>query len=198
MKPYYEHGGCQIFCADCRDVLPGLPRVELVLTDPPYGVGIADWDASSCEWIVPLLRAETILITPGIKNLFRYPAPDWVASYSFPAGFKRATGGGFNCWEPVLVYGKVRFTLDARLFRPRASERVDGHETPKPLLPWQWLISESSSTGPVLDPFMGSGTTLIAAKNLGRTAIGIDISERSCELAASRLSQEVLDFGRTA
>jgi DNA modification methylase len=193
VKPYYEHAGITIYHGDCRDVLPELPRVSLVLTDPPYGVGKDEWDGSSCEWVVPLLNAETILITPGIKFMFRFPTPQWVASYCFPKGEKRAVGGGINAWEPVLVYGKVRFSLDCRMFRPVASIRVDGHSTPKPLSPWGWMVAESSSPGEtILDPFMGSGTTLVAAKNLGRKAIGIELEERYCEIAAKRLAQEVM------
>jgi DNA modification methylase len=197
MKPYYqdERAGIMIYHGDCREVLPGLDDSEVALTDPPYGVGKDQWDNASCEWIVPLLNCRTTMITPGIKNMFRYPAPNWVAAYCFPNGEKRAVGGGINCWEPVLVYGKVSFSLDCRMFRPVASVRIDGHSTPKPVSPWQWLIAEASEPGEtILDPFMGSGTTLRAAKDLGRRAIGIEIEERYCEIAARRLGQECL-FG---
>jgi site-specific DNA-methyltransferase (adenine-specific) len=193
MKPYYSDGSCVIYHGDCREILPTLPRVDLVLTDPPYGVGVAEWDAESCEWIVQMLDARTVLITPGIKNIFRYPPPTWVASYCYPNGEKRAAGGGINCWEPVLVYGHNGFGLDCRMFRPTASVKIDGHPTPKPILPWEWMIAENSRPGEtILDPFMGSGTTLRAAKDLGRRAIGIEIEERYCEIAAKRLAQEVL------
>jgi DNA modification methylase len=72
----------------------------------------------------------------------------------------------------------------------------NGHPCPKPLSWMRWLVSLGSRVGEtVLDPFMGSGTTLVAAKQLYRNAIGIEIEERYCEIAAKRLSQEVFDWG---
>jgi DNA modification methylase len=76
------------------------------------------------------------------------------------------------------------------------AERV-GHPTQKPLALMKWCLSLFPDAKTVLDPFMGSGTTLVAAKNLGRKAIGIEIEERYCEIAAKRLSQEVFDFDET-
>ena len=69
-----------------------------------------------------------------------------------------------------------------------------GHPTEKPIKLIQWCIEESRTEGIILDPFMGSGTTLRAAKDLGRKAIGIEIEEKYCEIAAKRLRQEILSF----
>jgi DNA modification methylase len=80
-------------------------------------------------------------------------------------------------------------------YPPPTTDRL--HLTQKP----SELVTELLSIAPpgaVLDPFMGSGTTLRAAKNLGRRAIGIEIEERYCEIAAERCRQEVLDFGGAA
>jgi len=75
------------------------------------------------------------------------------------------------------------------------ADKVD-HPCPKPIRWVTWLTSMVSQEGEtVLDPFMGSGTTLRAARDLGRKAIGIEIEERYCEIAARRLDQAVLDFG---
>lgn len=75
---------------------------------------------------------------------------------------------------------------------PWASYKPNGHPAEKPIDLMARLIQESTKTGPILDPFAGSGTTLVAAKNLGHQAIGIEAEERWCEVAASRLSQGVL------
>jgi site-specific DNA-methyltransferase (adenine-specific) len=78
-----------------------------------------------------------------------------------------------------------------------SAHKPTGHPAEKPVALMQWVVSRCLSSV-VLDPFMGSGTTLVAAKALGRKAIGVEVDERYCEIAARRLSQEVLDFGGAA
>lgn len=72
------------------------------------------------------------------------------------------------------------------------------HPTQKPTTLMIWCLEKRPKSNSILDPFMGSGTTLVAAKNLGRHAIGIEIEEGYCEIAAKRLEQEVFDFGEPA
>jgi site-specific DNA-methyltransferase (adenine-specific) len=75
----------------------------------------------------------------------------------------------------------------------------NGHPCPKPEIEWRWLVNKVCMPGEtVIDPFMGSGTTLRCAKDLGLKAIGIEIEERYCEIAAKRLEQEVFEFGESA
>ena len=79
------------------------------------------------------------------------------------------------------------------------SQRPLGHPCPRPLNGMKYLVEcFCPPSGLVVDPFMGSGTTLVAAKDLGRRAIGIEIEERYCEIAAKRLAQEVLPLTEAA
>ena len=111
-----------------------------------------------------------------------------------PGSVQRVKEGcGFSHWEPVLVYGKHIAPVDAKQIKAIGQPEADGHPCPKPIELFLWLISPSEFQT-ILDPFMGSGTTLRAAKDLGRKAIGIEIEEKYCEIAAKRLAQEVLSL----
>jgi len=200
MKPYYEHAGITIYHGDCREILPHLKPVDLVLTDPPYGIDKAEWDECYPVWLASLAFSITncVGIMPGLWAMplcimslgFHYK---WILS-----GFVRngMTHGaiGFSNWIPCVVGGDVPHRgQDAMEFVIR--ETQPDHPSPKPFLYMTWLIERlGEKENMVLDPFMGSGTTLVAAKNLGRKAIGIEIEEKYCEIAAKRLGQEVFDF----
>jgi len=211
MIPYYDDGTCVIYNADCREVLPKL-RGGLVFADPPYGNGTEyeDMDATPefvaelVETVAPLMfcAAPVVAVTPGVGNLKAWPTPRWTLCWFDPGG----TGSGpwgFCTWQPVLVYGKDPYLAAGMGRRPDGVEYMQrgdpdrglGHPCPKPLDFMRWLIQRASLDGTVIDPFMGSGTTLRAAKDLGRRAVGIELSEPYCEIAAKRLAQEVLDFG---
>jgi site-specific DNA-methyltransferase (adenine-specific) len=210
MTPYYEESGITIYNADCREWFESVPScfaVDAAITDPQYGVGenytSGKDDIESVHMALDVLktlreRSARVVLTPGVKHLFEYPKPDWCGSFFYPAG----TGlnpWGFTCWQPILYYGKDPYAGQGS--RPdsmtsgEAAEK-NGHPCPKPIGQWKWLVNRATVVGDsILDPFMGSGTTLRAAKDLGRKAIGIEIEERYCEIAANRLRQEVLLFG---
>lgn len=219
-KPYYEHAGITIFHADCREVLPHLPKVDLVLTDPPYGVqfegkntkytrrsndGYASLEDTADyvgSVIVPIVREcvdryARVVVTPGLRNCFAYDAPTAMGTIFYPSGAGMGKWG-FTCSQPIFYYGKCPYLANSMGSRPDSFSTTEsaedlGHPCPKPIGTMKWLVNRSSLEGEtILDPFMGSGTTLVAAKLLNRKAIGIEIEEKYCEIAALRLAQDNL------
>ena len=227
--PYYQDDWATIYLGDCREVLPEFSKdsVEVIFTDPPYGVNLGKskrstkstpnrdtgnygYDDTQHNLLSMMLTvfpeliriASCVILTPGIVNLFSYPKPTWTGAIYYPSGAARGPWG-FTCWQPILYYGKSRYAGQGS--RPDSissteAAEVNGHPCPKPIVAWKKLLSYNSlPTDTILDPFMGSGTTLRAAKDLNRKSIGIEISEKYCEIAARRLQQEVFDFsGRNA
>lgn len=212
--PYYEDSKANIiiYNADCREILPRLKeagtKIDLVLTDPPYGVGVdygqyldtAENIKSLISEVIPPLRdiCKRMLLTTGIPAMWLYPVPDWVLAWNIPAATSSGKWG-FVSWSPVLAYGSDPYLEAGKGRRPtvitmtEAAEK-NGHPTPNPIKFWKLLLVRGSVNpcDVILDPFMGSGTTLVAAKHLNRKCIGIEISEKYCEIAAKRLSQEVM------
>ena len=208
-EPYYDRDGITIYHGDCREILPTIGITDLLLTDPPYGV---DFDYAShddtreawaelMQFVVSWCRDNaTMAIMPSCRInelpfIYATIPPDWLIAW-----YKGSPGTtayiGFNDWEPLLVYGKPKgIQMHDYFYAQPAPAPPGGHPCPKPIRWAAWLIQRASNTGDmVVDPFMGSGTTLRAAKDLGRRAIGIEIDERYCEIAAQRLSQSVFDL----
>jgi len=220
----------KIIQGDCLEVMKDIPdkSVDLVLTDPPYGVGLKgkrtknkislqnkgyesnfeDTPEYIKKIVIPAIKesiriAKRVVVTCGIRNMFLYPKPDDIGCVFNPSGAGMGRWG-FICFQPILYYGKDPY-LEKRLgSRPngfkdtQASEKIEGFPCPKPLKWMEWLIQRASFENDiVLDPFLGSGTTAVAAKHLGRNFIGIEISEKYCEIARQRLRQEVMDFSQS-
>lgn len=219
--------GITIYHGDCREVLPDLsPLNWVLLTDPPYGIdGGRGHDAEEfgkgrylhssgwrddqqyieqvCAPVIGDLLSRVIrgAITPGVRCMGLYPRPVDVGCFWTPAAARR-TPWGFSTFQPIFYYGSDpragRGALpNGRLLTESAPD--NGHPCPKPEIAWRWLATKLvvDEDQLFIDPFMGSGTTLRAAKDLGRRAIGIEIEERYCEIAAKRLSQSVM-FGAVA
>lgn len=218
MKPYYDHKWITIYCGDCRKILPTLPKVDLVLTDPPYGINggsgtkgklrshkskyitFEDTIENIIAEIVPrfndvLSICSRAILTPGPKALTCYPAPDSVGCLYQPATVAMQKWGRADS-QPIFYYGRdprLGKTISFCSFKLTEASEKNGHPCSKPIKIWMKLLQKGSLEGEtILDPFMGSGTTLVAAKNLGRKAIGIEIEEKYCEIAVKRLAQEAL------
>lgn len=214
MKPYYEEGGIVIYHGDCREILPSLPMVETVLTDPPWilqreiMVGNLDAVGLWCE-VAPLLNADRLLLWLPIVHdprAWLNPLIGW--PYLRQVYVRRAIPGYFGRslmdGEIVHVLGKFPPARKGRMVIPGglaityiSTDRVNDHPGPRSEIATSFLIKWWCDEL-VLDPFMGSGTTLCAAKSHGRKAIGIEIEERYCEVAAKRLGQGVLPLGMKA
>ena len=211
MTPYYEDDAVTIYHGDYRYALDLLrdAGASLVFADPPYHVGIEydsyddkvdDASAWGSRLVGDLLSLSSLLVlTPGTVRIFDYPRPDYLLC-RFDRTQQSPSGIAWMCkWEPVFVYGKPPQRLawdviETASQSERARTPLD-HPVPKPIKLLHTLIERWTSPGDlVLDPFMGSGTTLRAAKDLGRKAIGIEIEERYCEIAAERMGQEVLNL----
>ena len=211
MKPYYEDDYATLYHGDCREVLPSLTADALV-TDTPYGVDFAGkhWKKTKptggyltaddpnvgpevVRMALPLVRRGAVFT--GIRQMFAYPEPADIGCVYSPAGAGFGPWG-YTCFNPILYYGKaVTNTRPSSMWSTDHAQGL-GHPCAKPM-PWmRWLVNHVTEEGEVvLDPFAGSGTTLRAAKDLGRRAIGVEISEAYCEIAVRRLAQEVFDFG---
>jgi site-specific DNA-methyltransferase (adenine-specific) len=205
LKPYYEHAGITIFCADCRDILPSL-KADVVVTDPPYGIGwkprVNHQDQTWHDVAVDL----SPLLSIGTGRLFwggNYYANRLPPSDSWLTWVKRPTGYDFSGDRRSYATTELAWTdfgcgcrfmvhvWDGGMRSGAPDNRSFCHPAQKPLEVMRWCIGFAPQ-GTILDPFMGSGTTLVAAKQLGRKAIGIEIEERYCEIAVKRLAQEVL------
>jgi site-specific DNA-methyltransferase (adenine-specific)/modification methylase len=215
MKPYYQDSAVTIYLGDCREVLPSLEPVDLCLTDPPYGVNMDkgfggfggfgapierkqyndSWDNVRPEKEVfdqIIKLSNTCLIFGG--NFFADILPQskhwifWDKLQTMPT-----FGDGELIWTNVDRKSIKKIVREYNGLIGKEPQRW--HPTQKPLNLIRQLIELYSLTGTILDPFMGSGTTLRAAKDLGRKAIGIELEEKYAEIAAKRMSQEVLDLG---
>ena len=223
MKPYYQEGGITIYHGDCMEILPDLPKVDLVLTDPPYGI-------SKKHKGETFLAGDTINLLPILlpllyKNLkddggiFIFAATKLLHEtlWQFQTYFKlhniiiwdkvnaRYPYQKSNFWrqyEPIIYGSKGLFELaggkhtdiiTCLIDNPMASDRYMTVQKPIDLV-MSILQATKETTDLILDPFLGSGTTLVAAKKLNRKCIGIEIEEKYCEIAAKRLSQSVMDF----
>lgn len=211
-KPYYQDDAVTIYHGDCREIAPGL-AVDVVVTDPPYGIAyssgwsretrshaekiVGDASTEMRDWAVMKFADKpcAFFATPKCRLLME-PRALLVWDKGEAAGMGDLSIPWKPNWEVIWVGGggwvgtRTSSVLrGSSMVTTSAMGRSHPHEKPV------WLLAALIAKAPegiVLDPFMGSGTTLRAAKDLGRKAIGIEIEEKYCEIAARRMRQEVL------
>ena len=203
-------GNATLYLGDCREILPTLPKVDLVLTDPPYGIG-----AASASFYGTKKRRNSLAAPNdyGCDEWDNEPIDDYVLKLTIEAGNKAIIFGGnyFNvppssCW---LVWDKENGDsgfADAELawtnldkavrlkrymwngmFRANKEMRGD-HPTQKPIGVMEWCLNLApKATSTVADPFMGSGTTGVACANLGKTFYGIEREPKYFDIACQRI-----------
>ena len=193
MRPYYDDGIVTLYHADCRDVLSQV-QADALITDPPYPNNAGHFFEAieaAREVLSMVLAKEAIVFW---SELDRPPVPLPLVAVHV---WHRANVNG-RPWEPAYHYAEDGSKRRSEVLRhaavfdgagPGCAEYL-GHPTQKPIALMGALIRKTSGT--ILDPFCGVGSTLRAAKDNGRRAIGVEINERYCETAARRLAQESL------
>ncbi len=201
-------GNAELYHGDCLEILPTLSKVDAVITDPPYNakkigkkhrvyegqimqLPVEEYINFCRQWYEKVKAVSSRQIfTSGIANICYYPQPDWIICWHKPAAISFNRMGGFNVWEPILVYGKAvkRIGQDYWLYNTlnfhKGAEK--DHPCPKPLHLVEKMV-ETFSAIDVIDPFMGSGTTGVACMNLGRKFIGIEIERKYFDIACERI-----------
>jgi len=186
-------GDATLYLGDCRDILPTLPRVDACITDPPYGIGISknpirqmyekmDWDEAAPEKSLIdacIACADVALFWGG--NYFDLPPSQcfFVWDKVQPQDFSLAM-----C-EQVWTNKKG----PAKLYKQSVLSYRKEHPTEKPVELMAWCITQMGNVQSIADPFMGSGTTGVAAIQLGRKFIGIEREEKYFDIACKRIEQ---------
>ena len=213
IEPYYRdwQKDIVIYNADCRDILPLIPdkSIDLVLTDPPYGIDYQsarriDWqrkekiqgDKEFPMWLFDLKPLMAMFVWCRWDILTQLPRPKsfivWDKCRHSMGDLKHEYG---RQWEAIAFYPQEEHEFN---YRPIDIIRVPcipaynlQHPNEKPVEVVTPLL-QANKGNIVLDPFLGSGTTAIACKILGRKCIGIEIEEKYCSIAKQRLAQGVL------
>jgi site-specific DNA-methyltransferase (adenine-specific) len=218
VTPYYSEAGITIYHGDCREILPEVWfGVDLLLADPPYGVnavqrGRTFGTSNACETneYIPVFDDDKPF---DPSHLLSFPKVIlWGANHyadKLPAESRWLTWDKRDGTESnPLADCELAWTNlggPARLFHHRwmgmirASEREKRmHPTQKPVALMKWCLMQAGNVAKVADPYMGCGPVIVAAHEMGIPAIGIEIEERYCEIAAKRLSQGVLPMEHSA
>ena len=217
MSVYYQDEWVTLYLGDCLTEHREWLDADVLVTDPPYGIGWSigenrkarsrkhagiqnDDDTSARDWAITLWGNRPGVVFGTWTQPVPNPQQTLVWRKPIDAGVVGSTTGYRRDSELIFLIGKhaKRNAARSSVIETNGSIHgyLEGHPHSKPVGLMSTLIEWTS--GIVADPFAGSGSTLKAAKALGRRAIGVEIDERYCEIAAKRLAQGALDFGATA
>jgi site-specific DNA-methyltransferase (adenine-specific) len=202
-EPYYSDNMVTIYHGDCLDILPGLGRFDLLLTDPPYGIGhhggrartrgkkepnhekISEWDASPAPQSLvdnAIAKCDNAIVWGG--NYYSLPpSKGWIY-------WRKLMGGDFADGE--LAWTNLDRAVREYTLCPKGREKFHPTQKPEPVMEFCLSFAKAKPTWTVLDPFMGSGTTLAVCRREGIRSVGIDREEKYCEIAAKRVAQRSL------
>ncbi len=224
---YYSDEHVTLYHGDCLTENREWLNADVLVTDPPYGVrmtmrhgdarirlnrvprtanAIAGDKTTEARDMVEQAWGDRPAVMFGSWRVVRPSRLRAVLIWHKEGAFSGPCNAAFfTNHEEIYILGEgawrksappLRSVLTSSEHRSHAAADV-GHPTPKPLGIMEALI-DRCPPGTVADPFAGSGSTLVAAKMLGRTAIGVELEERYCEIIAKRLAQGALDFGGVA
>ena len=214
MSLYYSDDHVTLYHGSCLEVDEWL-TADVLVTDPPYGMAFQSGHGH--EKHMPIAGDTSLAIRDealrrwgakpaAVFGTWKQPRPE--ATKQVLIWNKHGVGPGMGdlsdafgtSHKDIYLIGKWsrrvkrRGSVITTMSSPVALTNKTGHPTPKPIGLMETLI-ESAPPGTIADPFAGSGSTLVAARNLGRKAIGVELEERYCEIVAKRLAQGALDFG---
>ena len=192
-------GDCTLYHGDCLDILPTLPKVDAVITDPPYGIGFAA-QPTRCQRANGMVAADWDNARPSDDAMQMVVAAGDVAIVWGGNYFRLPPSRGWLIWvksgnAPSMADAEMAWTsrdMNTRVMRKSVKSasiekclRTNPHPTQKPVDLMAW--SAEFAPGHVLDPFMGSGTTGVACAQLGRKFIGIEIERKYFDIACERI-----------
>jgi DNA modification methylase len=192
-------GDATLWLGDCREILPLLPKVDAVVTDPPYGIG--SWSSTGNNSLsateAAAINAWDKIPEAAIREIseLRCPSVFWGGNYL--AGILGACRApliwdklnrGAHFADAELAWTNFKWGT-ARIFTLAPREGGREHPTQKPVALIEWCIQQTKTAGTILDPFMGSGTTGVACAKLGRKFIGIEIEPKYFDIACKRIDE---------
>jgi site-specific DNA-methyltransferase (adenine-specific) len=211
MKPYFQDDLVTLYHGDCLQITDWI-EADVLVTDPPYGMNYRSGRNKAMDFIAgdtDLNVRDKALALWGTENAIVFGT--WKAER--PSNVKQLVvwdkrgGAGFSgdLSMPWADITEEIYIFKGEWLGPRVPaiysiptlptmNRPD-HPTPKPIGLMEKLLHHVQPTKTIADPFAGSGATLIAARNLGRKVIGVEMEEKYCELIANRLSQQTFDLG---